>query len=214
MLIKYILTIIKNGLDQSKNSKNELFLNIPERVHTLNQNPKIFFTGKERFNLPMTLPDNISIQPDTIMVPFTLNWENSIDSQQLLTHVNPYTGNAYINEPAVIMVEIVNENSLVEAWFDNRLLGLKTTNESTGKCYSMIENTPIVIKPGAKPTTIELISGEITINGLKGAKSITIQHLDGSGNPIRNFSKKVKRKTVTFSIGDDVTVWYYLTVQR
>jgi hypothetical protein len=42
---------------------------------------------------------------------------------QLLTHKNNYTGNEYRNEPALAFVEIVNENSLVEAWFDSRLLG-------------------------------------------------------------------------------------------
>jgi len=47
-------------------------------------------------------------------------------ARQLLTHTNPYTGNAYVNEPALILVEIVNENSLVEAWFDGRLLGENT----------------------------------------------------------------------------------------
>lgn len=44
-------------------------------------------------------------------------------ARDLLTHVNPYTGNAYANEPAVALVEFVNENSLVEAWFGSRLLG-------------------------------------------------------------------------------------------
>ncbi len=44
-------------------------------------------------------------------------------ARQLLTHRNPYTGNQYINEPAVMIVEIVNENSLVEAWFGGRLEG-------------------------------------------------------------------------------------------
>jgi predicted peroxiredoxin len=42
---------------------------------------------------------------------------------QLLTHKNNYTGNEYRNEPALAFVETVNENSLVEAWFDSRLLG-------------------------------------------------------------------------------------------
>ena len=44
-------------------------------------------------------------------------------ARQLLTHENPYTGNRYVDEPALITVEIVNENSLVEAWFGDRLLG-------------------------------------------------------------------------------------------
>ncbi len=47
-------------------------------------------------------------------------------SQQLLTHYNPYTKSEYRSEPAVIIVEIVNENSIVEAWFSDRLLGKNT----------------------------------------------------------------------------------------
>ncbi len=34
-------------------------------------------------------------------------------ARELLTHVNPYTGNAYVDEPCVAMVEITNENSAV-----------------------------------------------------------------------------------------------------
>jgi hypothetical protein len=44
-------------------------------------------------------------------------------ARQLLTHYNPYTKSEYRNEPAVIIVEMVNENSLVEAWVANRLVG-------------------------------------------------------------------------------------------
>ncbi len=51
-------------------------------------------------------------------------------ARQLLTHVNPYTGHAYRDEPAVALVEFVNENSLVEAWFSDRLLGQQTNRPS------------------------------------------------------------------------------------
>jgi hypothetical protein len=44
-------------------------------------------------------------------------------AQQLLTHYNPYTKSEYRNEPTVAIVEIVNENSIVEAWFSDRLVG-------------------------------------------------------------------------------------------
>ncbi|MES2570515.1 MAG: carbohydrate binding domain-containing protein [Verrucomicrobiota bacterium] len=37
-------------------------------------------------------------------------------ARTLLTHVNPYTGNAYIDEPAVALIEINNENSLAASW--------------------------------------------------------------------------------------------------
>jgi hypothetical protein len=47
-------------------------------------------------------------------------------ARQLLTHVNARTGLAYRDEPAVALVEFVNENSLVESWVNDRLLGRQT----------------------------------------------------------------------------------------
>lgn len=47
-------------------------------------------------------------------------------AQQLLTHYNPYTKAQYRHEPAVATIELVNENSIVEAWFSDRLLGRNT----------------------------------------------------------------------------------------
>jgi len=52
-------------------------------------------------------------------------------AQQLLTHRNPYTNSEYRHEPAVAIVELVNENSIVEAWFSDRLLG-KNTQKNPG----------------------------------------------------------------------------------
>jgi hypothetical protein len=52
-------------------------------------------------------------------------------ARQLLTHRNPYTGNRYVDEPALIIVEIVNENSLVEAWFGDRLSGKNATKNTS-----------------------------------------------------------------------------------
>lgn len=52
-------------------------------------------------------------------------------ARQLLTHKNPYTGATYAQEPAVVLVEFVNENSLIEAWADGRLRG-KNTRKNPG----------------------------------------------------------------------------------
>jgi hypothetical protein len=52
-------------------------------------------------------------------------------ARQLLTHRNPYTRTQYRYEPAVAIVELVNENSIVEAWFSDRLLG-KNTQKNPG----------------------------------------------------------------------------------
>lgn len=38
-------------------------------------------------------------------------------AKMLLTHVNPYTGTSYLEEPAVAFVEINNENSLLSNWW-------------------------------------------------------------------------------------------------
>jgi hypothetical protein len=42
-------------------------------------------------------------------------------SRLILTHVNPYTGRSYANEPGVCAVEVANENSLLGMWLDGDL---------------------------------------------------------------------------------------------
>ena len=44
-------------------------------------------------------------------------------ARDLLTHVNAYTGNAYVDEPAVAMIEISNEDSLLRPWLDGSFFG-------------------------------------------------------------------------------------------
>jgi hypothetical protein len=51
-------------------------------------------------------------------------------AKQLLTHYNPYTRAEYRHEPAVAIVEMVNENSILEFWMRNWLRGeLVATNQ-------------------------------------------------------------------------------------
>jgi hypothetical protein len=59
-------------------------------------------------------------------------------AEQLLTHYNPYTKSQYRHEPAVVTVELVNENSIVEAWFSDRLLG-KNTSKRPGTWTDITE---------------------------------------------------------------------------
>ena len=42
-------------------------------------------------------------------------------ANQLLTHVNPYTGNAYTDEPCVAMIEISNEDPLIRYYYNGDL---------------------------------------------------------------------------------------------
>lgn len=49
-------------------------------------------------------------------------------AKRLLTHYNPYTKTRYSEEPAIVTVEIVNENSMYEFWMRNWLRGEMTAD--------------------------------------------------------------------------------------
>ena len=42
-------------------------------------------------------------------------------AKQLLTHTNPYTGNRYVDEPAVAFIEVSNENSFFYSWMGEQI---------------------------------------------------------------------------------------------
>ncbi len=50
-------------------------------------------------------------------------------ARDLLTHVNPYTGNSYANEPAVALIEISNEDGLIREWLWGNLDALPPVYE-------------------------------------------------------------------------------------
>jgi lysophospholipase L1-like esterase len=56
-------------------------------------------------------------------------------TRSLLTHRNPYTGLEYRHEPALVTIEMVNENSLLEAWTQARLVG---RDDKAGDTWSPI----------------------------------------------------------------------------
>lgn len=51
-------------------------------------------------------------------------------AKELLTHTNPYTKMKYSNEPAIAIVEILNENSVLEFWQRNWFRGELTPGSS------------------------------------------------------------------------------------
>jgi hypothetical protein len=44
-------------------------------------------------------------------------------AKDLLTHFNPYTRKRYADDPAIAIIEITNENSLIKSWESNKLNG-------------------------------------------------------------------------------------------
>lgn len=61
-----------------------------------------FFKGVDNFDPPM-----IAMQREY--------------ARALLTHRNPYTKTRYVDEPAVVLIEINNENALLQDWWGGRL---------------------------------------------------------------------------------------------
>ena len=56
----------------------------------------------------------------TLFDPYLISLEKEY-ANQLLTHVNPYTGLALVDDPVMAMVETVNENSLYSIWRGGKL---------------------------------------------------------------------------------------------
>ncbi|MBM4089028.1 MAG: hypothetical protein FJ276_06275 [Planctomycetes bacterium] len=78
-------------------------------LHVARRYPGLTEEAKRRFRLGKVL--------DRFYPPFLeLQREYARD---LLTHVNPYTGNAYAKEPAVLCVELNNENTMLPYWTGN-----------------------------------------------------------------------------------------------
>lgn len=78
-----------------------------------------------RYKPDDNVPDNAEVR---LWKGFTYIGERLIELQydyarRLLTHYNPYTKSEYRHEPAVVTVEIVNENSIYEFWMRNWLRG-------------------------------------------------------------------------------------------
>lgn len=56
----------------------------------------------------------------TVFDPYLMMLQKEY-AKNLLTHVNPYTGKALVNDPVMAMVEIINENSMLRNWREDKL---------------------------------------------------------------------------------------------
>lgn len=77
---------------------------------------------------------------------------------------------------------------------------------------------------GGSPTLIEQVKGTITLRGIVGARAVSVQPIDGAGQPVGAPIMATRAApsdnaahagdSWKIPIGDTVTTWYEITVQR
>jgi hypothetical protein len=85
--------------------------------------------------------------------------------------------------------------------------------ENTGQVWNSAETA--VTDAGGPPTLIEPVKGSITLRALVGAHAVHVQPLDGAGQPIGASINAVQLgDSWKIPVGETVTTWYEITVQR
>jgi hypothetical protein len=72
-----------------------------------------------------------------------------------------------------------------------------------------------LLSQGGPPTLIEPVTGEITLRNLQGATAVTVAALDGAGCAL-GVPMRAKQTAAgwNFAIGNPVTTWYVISIQR
>ena len=92
-------------------------------------------------------------------------------ASNLLTHVNAYTGNAYVNEPAVALIEVNNENGLIHEWQNGTFgsnLHTNYLNELTGQWNAWLAARyadTVALSNAWAPAAAQPYGGELLTNG-------------------------------------------------
>ena len=68
---------------------------------------------------------------------------------------------------------------------------------------------------GGSPTLIEQVKGTITLRKLQGARAVSVQAMDGAGQPLgAPVEATASGEDWKIMVGDQVTTWYQITVLR
>jgi hypothetical protein len=68
---------------------------------------------------------------------------------------------------------------------------------------------------GGPPTLIELVKGSLTLRRVEGARAVRLQAIDGAGQPIGASIRAAKAgDSWKIPLGESVTTWYVITVER
>jgi hypothetical protein len=85
--------------------------------------------------------------------------------------------------------------------------------ENTGQAWNTAGTD--VTADGGPPTLVEQVKGTITLRKLQSAHSVTVQAIDGAGQPLgASVQATAKGDDWTFQVGETTTTWYQITAQR
>jgi hypothetical protein len=85
--------------------------------------------------------------------------------------------------------------------------------ENTGEVWNSVSTD--VTEWGESPTLIEPIQGTITLRGIQGAQAVSLQAIDGAGQPLGTpVQATANGDDWKIEIGTVTTTWYQITVAR
>jgi hypothetical protein len=85
--------------------------------------------------------------------------------------------------------------------------------ENTGQVWNTAGTD--VTAWGASPTLVDPVKGTITLRKIQEARAVSLQALDGAGQPVGAPVPGVARgNDWTLPLGDTITTWYQITITR
>jgi hypothetical protein len=97
-----------------------LIYQLKERGIYINMNLLVSRHFTEADGVPHAKELGMAAKPVSMFDPHLIELQKKY-AKDLLTHKNPYTGLTYAEDPAIAMIEITNENSVLTDWKINRL---------------------------------------------------------------------------------------------
>ncbi len=117
------------------------------------------------------------------------------------------------NEFSSITLSSLDEDTTAIAQASRLLLVAGARAENTGTVWD--EAGMRITERGESPSRIEVVSGEVTLQGLEGATSINVYALDGSGRWMGEPEQAESDGSEwRFPIGGKTTTWYEIVVER
>jgi hypothetical protein len=129
------------------------------------------------------------------------------EQDKAVTHLAAHIQNAF----CTLMLSSMDEQPIARS--AKLLLVAGGTAQNTGQTWNSAGTD--VTAWGGSPTLIDTVRGVAILRGLEGAKAVTVQPLDGAGQPAGEPLRAVKHgDDWAVPLGTVTTTWYAITVSR